>query len=73
MVKELEKDLPNKTPGVELTTDDISGLLLWCGYKINVSGSGTICLLFINDGFIRDGYYNDLLFQLPKLSLVRYC
>jgi len=52
--------LVKQNPGLELTTDHISGLFLWCPYEINVKGSSPVCSLFTNDEFICDGYYNDL-------------
>lgn len=47
-------------PGLEISTDQVSSLFLWCAFEINVRGYSPFCDLFTKDEFIRSGYRNDI-------------
>ncbi|KAI5965768.1 PHO5 [Candida pseudojiufengensis] len=47
-------------PGLNLTTNQVSGLFLWIAFELNVRGSSPFSDLFTNEEYIKNGYRNDL-------------
>lgn len=49
-----------KGNNISLSEDEISLLIQWCAYEINVKGFSPFCNLFTNDEFVKNAYYSDL-------------
>lgn len=47
-------------PGLNLTGSQVSGMMLWCGFEINVKGWGPTCDLFTTEEWIREQYRGDV-------------
>lgn len=47
-------------PGFNLTGGQVSRMMLWCGFEINVRGWSPLCDLFTPEEYIREQYRGDL-------------
>lgn len=62
----ITKRLNNVSPELNISNSEVSQLLNYCGYDLNVSGNNKICKIFTTNEFLIHSYYYDLKYYYSK-------